>query len=47
VINYINKIATLIYGKLDAKALKISLLLHTLTFKIKGKRIPVKKNWIF
>jgi hypothetical protein len=43
-INYINKVATLIHNEL--LILNISVLLHTLTFKIKGQHIPVKINWI-
>lgn len=45
-INYINRIATQIYNPHDTIQLKISVLLHTLTFKIKGKHISVKTKWI-
>jgi hypothetical protein len=41
-IKFINHIATQIHES----AFNISVLLHTLTFKIKGKKIPVKLNWI-
>lgn len=37
-----NNIASQIYES----SLKISVLLHTLTFKIKGKHIPIKKKLI-
>ena len=42
-INFMNKIS----NQIHELSLKISVLLHTLTFKIKGKYIPVKKNQIF
>lgn len=48
IITYINHIAYLIHNinSKYANMLKISVLLHTLTFQIKGKYIPVKIAWI-
>ncbi len=46
VIKYLNKIAKLCYSDENEDRFIISILLHTLTYKLKGKEILVKIDWL-
>jgi hypothetical protein len=46
IMKYMNKIATLFYSEENEDRFIIAILLYTLTYKLKGKKIQVKSGWL-
>ncbi len=45
-LRYLNKAAMLIYSEGHEDKFRIAILLHTLTYKLKGKKIPLISDWL-